>query len=190
MISVIVPVFQAERCISECIESVLYQTYKEFELILIDDGSTDRSGVICDKYKTLDNRVSVIHKENGGVSSARNAGLEIAKGEYIEFLDSDDKLELNTFEILINIMKTGNWDMIIFGHKMYKNGNYSYSKGIDKEYISKNELFRDFSAIYNESFFNPPWNKLFKRKLIENIKLRFDKELSINYLCIIEGEIV
>ena len=92
-ITVIVPVYNSELYLSECISSVLNQSYKKIELLLIDDGSTDKSPIICDKYERIDNRVRVIHQNNMGVSAARNAGLDLAKGEYICFVDSDDTLK-------------------------------------------------------------------------------------------------
>lgn len=90
VVSVIVPVYKVENVLHYCIDSILNQTYKNFELILVDDGSPDNSGKICDKYAQKDNRIKVIHKENGGVSSARNCGIDAAKGKYICFVDSDD----------------------------------------------------------------------------------------------------
>lgn len=98
-ISVIVPVYKAEKYLHRCVDSILAQTFTDFEVLLIDDGSPDRSGEICDEYAQKDSRVRVFHKENGGVSSARNRGLDEATGEYIIFIDSDDKLEQNTFQI-------------------------------------------------------------------------------------------
>ena len=88
--SVIVPVYGVEKYIDQCVQSLLIQTYKNYELILVDDGSPDNCGQICDQYAEKDNRIRVVHKKNGGLSSARNAGLDIAKGEYVIFLDSDD----------------------------------------------------------------------------------------------------
>ena len=90
LISVIVPVYNVETYLDECIKSLVKQTYSKFELILIDDGSTDSSGQLCDAWKETDDRIKVIHKENGGLSTARNAGLDVAKGDYICFIDSDD----------------------------------------------------------------------------------------------------
>ena len=104
-ISVIVPIYNTEKYLSQCIESILTQTFSDFELILINDGSTDNSGKICDKYASDDSRVVVIHKENGGQSSARNEGLEIARGEYITFVDSDDYYsDIKTLEYCIEIL--------------------------------------------------------------------------------------
>lgn len=90
LVSIIIPVYNVELYLEQCINSVIYQTYKNIEVILVDDGSTDQSGTICDHFAEKDNRVTVIHKNNGGPSSARNAGIETSKGEFIYFLDSDD----------------------------------------------------------------------------------------------------
>lgn len=102
-ISVIVPVYKVEKYLNKCIDSILLQTFKDFELILVDDGSPDKCGEICDKYEYEDNRIKVIHKENGGVSSARNAGIDIARGKYINFVDSDDWIERESLEVLYKI---------------------------------------------------------------------------------------
>ena len=102
LISVIIPVYNVEKYLPECIESVLKQTHTNLEIILVDDGSPDNSPQICDEYAQKDSRIKVIHKENGGVSSARNEGLKIAKGEWISFIDADDWVEKNFCEILLN----------------------------------------------------------------------------------------
>jgi len=108
LVSVIIPVYNVEKYLDACVESVLRQTYKNLEIILVDDGSTDNSGKICDKYKLIDNRVKVIHKENGGLSSARNAGLDICKGEFISFIDSDDFVSDKFIELLYRTAKKEN----------------------------------------------------------------------------------
>ena len=100
MFSIIIPVYNVENELARCIDSIINQTFGNFELILVDDGSPDNSGSICDEYAKNDSRVQVIHKANGGVSSARNTGLKIAKGEYIWFVDSDDYVETNSFKII------------------------------------------------------------------------------------------
>ena len=104
LISVIIPVYNVELYLRRCIDSVIKQTYKNLEIILVDDGSTDKSGEICDEYASLDNRISVIHKENGGLSSARNAGLKNAHGEYFGFVDSDDAIVEDMYEYLYDIL--------------------------------------------------------------------------------------
>ena len=93
LITIIIPIYNVEKYLRECLDSVINQTYKKLQIILIDDGSNDNSGKICDEYKEKDNRIEVMHKANGGVSSARNAGLKIAKGDYITFVDGDDYLD-------------------------------------------------------------------------------------------------
>ena len=98
MVSIIVPIYNVEQYISKCIESILAQTYRDFELILVDDGSPDNCGKICDEYAKQDSRVHVIHQENSGLSAARNAGIDDAKGEYIMFVDSDDFITDNMLE--------------------------------------------------------------------------------------------
>ena len=98
LISVIVPVYNVESYLEKCIESIQNQSYKSLEIILVNDGSTDSSGDICDKYAAHDKRIKVIHKKNGGLSSARNAGLEVANGDYIAFVDSDDYIEITMYE--------------------------------------------------------------------------------------------
>lgn len=100
LISIIIPVYNVQNYLRECIDSVIAQTYKNLEIILVDDGSPDKSGEICDEYSKKDARIKVIHKENGGLSDARNVALDIAKGEYIGFIDSDDYVEKDMFETL------------------------------------------------------------------------------------------
>ena len=129
-ISIIVPVYNVEKYLKECIESLINQTYKDLEILLIDDGSKDNSGKICDEYANKDKRIKVIHQENSGVSKTRNYGIELATGDYVMFVDSDDWLEENTCELLIKEIKTQNKDMIIFNfckefeNKCIRNANY------------------------------------------------------------------
>ena len=106
LISVIVPVYNVEPYLRQCIDSILNQTYTDFELILVDDGSTDRCPEICDKYKEKDDRVRVLHKTNGGLSDARNHGIDIANGDYITFIDSDDMVSKDYLEVLIQSLKS------------------------------------------------------------------------------------
>ena len=101
-VSIIVPIYNVEKYLSKCIESILSQTYKNIEIILVDDGSPDNSPQICDEYAKKDDRIIVIHKANGGVSSARNAGIDIATGKYIGFVDPDDYIENNMYELMVN----------------------------------------------------------------------------------------
>lgn len=153
-ISIIVPVYKVEPYIHKCVDSILNQTFKDFELILVDDGSPDNCGKICDEYGQKDNRVIVIHKANEGISSARNAGLDIARGEYIGFVDSDDYIEKDMYEKLYKCSNSNNADISIIGVKEVNElGSVLY------EYIP-NKI--DFCEILKRAH---TWNKLFKKKL-------------------------
>ena len=116
-VSIIVPVYNTERFLNRCIDSVLAQTYSDWELLLVDDGSTDSSGSICDEYATQDSRIRVFHKENGGVSSARNLGLDYARGEWITFVDSDDYIAPDMIEKLYETQKRNNADITVCGYR-------------------------------------------------------------------------
>ena len=106
LISIVVPVYNAEKTLEKCLDSILCQTYHCLEIILVNDGSTDSSGNICDDYATKDNRIQVIHKQNGGVSSARNVGIDAASGDYIGFVDSDDWIDPRMYEVLQKSIST------------------------------------------------------------------------------------
>ena len=113
MITMIIPVYNAERTIARCIDSVLKQEYTNFELLIVDDGSTDNSGAICDSYEEKDSRIRVIHQENSGVSASRNLALSLARGTYVQFLDSDDWITPNAMRLLSNAALTFHCDMVI-----------------------------------------------------------------------------
>ena len=120
LVSVVIPVYNVEQYLKECIDSVLNQTYSNYEIILVDDGSTDNSGKLCDDYLSLDSRKKVIHRENGGLSAARNTGMDAATGDYIYFLDSDDYIEPVTLEHLVKTAETENADIVFFdGYVFY-----------------------------------------------------------------------
>ena len=163
-ISIIVPVYNVEKYLRKCVDSILNQTFKDFELILVDDGSIDTSGKICDEYNLKDNRIKVIHKENGGLSSARNAGLDIAQGEYIGFVDSDDWIELDMYEKLYKICKENDTDVGIVGINY---GGASEKKKSKKIEIYSNKLILD-DLVYNKGkeITWPAWNKLWLKKVI------------------------
>ena len=115
-ISVIVPIYNVEKYLDRCLKSIINQTYKNLEIILIDDGSPDNCGTICDEYAKKDNRIKVVHKDNGGLVKARNTGLDIATGEYISFIDPDDWIELNMYEEMIKIADETNTDIVRCGY--------------------------------------------------------------------------
>ena len=156
-ISIIIPVYNAENYLRRCIESVLSQSFTDFELILMDDGSKDKSPQICDEYASQDTRVQVIHKANGGVSAARNDGLDIAKGEYVTFIDSDDWVER---EYLQSLYDKRSLDFVIGSFinepsgKQRKINEYTFIGDKLKDYITKTYLSDGY-----------PWGKLFETSL-------------------------
>ena len=179
LISVIVPVYNVEKYLSRCIESILRQTYPYFELILVDDGSPDKSGKICDKYAKKDERIKVLHKENGGVSSARNIGLDYAKGEYISFIDSDDWVRENYLEKLLAPMLQYDVQMVLGGVEL---------RGIHiKKVQMKEQLFdiyfptheaMDTLFLKKQPLSKGPCCKLYKKIIIDNVPLRFNEEVA------------
>lgn len=178
MISIIVPVYNVEKYISKCIDSVINQTYINWELILINDGSKDNSGIICDEYAAKDKRIRVIHKNNGGVSRARNSGIELAKGEYICFIDSDDWIEQTYLsDFRINEFKC---DFYFSGALYDTYGKvYSYKKYNEKFCRSKYEIRNDFfdQDLLSNGY---PWGKLYRTQIIRENNLRFNENLTIN----------
>ncbi|MEN6316050.1 MAG: glycosyltransferase [Clostridiaceae bacterium] len=182
MISIIVPVYKAETYLYRCIDSILSQTFTSFELILIDDGSPDLCGTICDEYARKDSRVKVIHKENGGVSKARNTGIEAAIGKYIGFVDSDDYVEPTMYEKLYNSIMTYNTDLamcsytsVINGNKIDVFHNLCNNEYLDREYI-ENVVFTNIILCNTPGYFSL-WNKLFKSEIIKKNNIRLDIEM-------------
>lgn len=174
LVSVIVPIYNVEPYLKECIDSVLAQTYKNIEIILVDDGSPDNCGKICDEYKKLDDRIIVIHKENGGLSSARNAGLDICKGEYISFIDSDDYVSPYFIEILYKGIRFNDADVttIIGAEQFYVEGNErpqlaSSNTDYIVESLDKDEAIKKlcYQTIANGSPF-----RLYKKKIFDEIR--------------------
>jgi glycosyltransferase involved in cell wall biosynthesis len=170
LISIIIPVYNVEKYLPQCINSILKQTITNLEIILVDDGSLDNSGKICDEFSKLDNRIVVIHKENNGLSSARNAGLEIATGNYVGFVDSDDWLDENMYETLLNLIKDTNADISCC--KFFKTAN-----GDEKILPINNEVIESFNNLEGLNNFYTDlytqtvvaWNKLYKIQLFDNI---------------------
>lgn len=172
-ISVIVPIYNVEKYIKQSIESILNQTYNKLEIILVDDGSKDLSGSICDEYSKKDNRIKVIHKENGGLSSARNAGLDVATGKYVMFIDSDDYFENNSCEVLYNEIEKRNADYVIGNYIHVTHDGIKWDKPV---FNNIDDNFKTSIEDYKKSFFvmnSVVWNKIFKREFIEEHKLRF-----------------
>ena len=168
-ISVIVPVYNAEKFLHRCINSILAQTFSDWELLLIDDGSMDRSGQICDEYAAKDERIRVFHKENGGVSSARNLGLDHAEGEWIAFVDSDDWIDS---EYLTCFVENTKGDIVVSGMRFFSPKD-SIEFGVD---FFGNTADAIICLSENRILGYVP-NKLFKKSVISHNNLRFDKEI-------------
>lgn len=183
LISVIIPVYNTEKYLDKCISSVVNQTYKNLEIILIDDGSLDKCPQICDKWAESDNRIKVIHKPNGGVSSAKNLGLDTANGKYIGFVDSDDWISPTMYEELIRLIKDNNADISCCGmvfeyndapcRNVYENEFIFSSKEVLLNYILDNGITpEDANKLYNAELFN---NIRFDREVI------YAEDFLINY---------
>jgi glycosyltransferase involved in cell wall biosynthesis len=176
-LSIIVPVYNAEEYLDRCLESICEQSFTSYEVILVDDGSTDSSPMICDRYSATDPRFRTIHKKNGGVSSARNAGLNLAKGEYIMFVDSDDALLPDSLERMME--DVCGEDIVIGGYTTYVCEVPGREVLPRKTKVYKGEemgLFFDDNIIRNCEMLDAPWSKLFRRKTVGN--LRFCEDLS------------
>jgi len=168
MLSVLVPIYNTEKYLGRCIESILTQTYHDFELILVDDGSVDSSGDICDIYATRDSRIKVIHKENGGLGSARLAGLKMAKGEFVAFVDSDDYIESDMYECLMNpLLLDASVDISIGGYvRETDDGDVLYP--FDKTSASIYSADKACVHMFENRFFNwSLWDKVYRRDLFE-----------------------
>lgn len=177
--SVIVPVYKAETTVARCIESVLAQTETRFELILIDDGSPDLSGKICDEYAKKDKRIKVIHQKNRGVSAARNAGLDIAEGEYIIFIDSDDYIEK---DYMFHFCSEGNdADLIISGYILEDEDSEVLKKDIpdDDEYFSNENNRELLVLLFEEGKLNYVCTKAIRREVFEMKSLRFNEKICL-----------
>lgn len=170
LISIVVPIYNVEKYLTRCIDSILVQTYSNIEILLIDDGSTDKSSQICDKYMKKDRRIKVIHKSNGGLSDARNVGINMAKGKYLAFIDSDDSIEKDMVEYLFALIIKFNTKMsvcshnIIFdeGKRIKRLGNGKEEKLTAKECIKK--------MLYHKDVDTSAWAKLYSRDLFDNIR--------------------
>lgn len=176
MISIIVPAYNVEKYISKCIESILNQTYEDFEVLLINDGSTDNTLNICNEYAKKDSRIRVINKENGGLSSARNKGIDFAKGDWISFIDSDDYIHQCMYEILYRNIIFYDADISMCNYKKVYNENINL-ENVDYKYSEDIKIFNKIEAlnqlyIEDNTNFVIMCNKLYKKELFRN--LRFD----------------
>ncbi len=177
LISVIVPVYKVEEYLAACVDSILAQTYENLEIILVDDGSPDNCGKICDSYAEKDSRIKVIHKENGGVSSARNAGLEVASGEYVGFVDSDDTLDAHIYAELYKNLTETNSDISICSFRKTFLPEESNKAVWANKYLPNEDSFLTLSAedalcdmMLAKHFAGYLWNKLFKASVVQNLR--------------------
>lgn len=188
-ISIIVPVYNTEKYLRQCIESLINQTYEDIEIILVNDGSRDNSGGICDEYAKSDNRIKVIHKENEGLSNARNTGVNVSIGKYIMFVDSDDWIDIETCKVVLNVAVEHSCDLVFWSY-VREYGNESKPKKVystDKDFVVfsqeevKNKLHRRVAGLIGEELRNPEhndslstvWGKLYSSKSVKDSKFEF-----------------
>lgn len=175
LVSVIIPIYNVEKYLKKSVKSVIDQTYSNLEIILVDDGSKDSCYKLCEELKKEDKRIIVIHKENGGLSDARNRGIDVAKGKYLFFLDSDDYIEKNTIKILYDTLKTDGTDMVVFDFiKIFDTGEIIQENTTINAHdiIDANVLLKGIVQDKNWRYV-PAWNKLYKREIWTS--LRFPK---------------
>lgn len=170
LISVIVPCYKVEAYLPRCVDSILRQTYKNIEIFLVDDGSPDNCGLICDEYAKQDTRVKVIHKKNGGLSDARNVAIDIAKGEYVTFIDSDDYVSPDYLNVLYDLISKHGSDISVSSFSFfYETGKIKdHSSGITEYVCSREEALK--TMFYQDKFDNSAWGKLYKSHLFGSIR--------------------
>lgn len=178
-VSIIVPVYNAEKTLDRCITSILNQTYKDFELLLLNDGSTDASGSICDAYAEQDKRIRVLHKENSGVSDTRNRGIAMAEGEYLQFADSDDWMTPDATGVFVRAVREYSCDMVIADFYRVVGERVSQKGDIEEEGM----MDRSGYAVHMmqnpaDFYYGVLWNKFYKRSVIETYQLRMDSSIS------------
>ena len=174
-VSVIIPIYNVEKQLPRCVDSVICQSLREIEIILVDDGSPDECPQICEEYKKKDCRIKVINKINGGLSDARNAGLSIANGQYILFLDSDDWIEEIMLEKLYYIINNDSSDVVVCSYAIdYPNNNFSISKELSTTASSTNNIAEAIYNLDSKGMFNVVWNKLYRHDLLKENNINFE----------------
>lgn len=175
-ISIIIPVYNTDKYLRRCLDSISGQTFRKYEVILVDDGSADNSPAICDEYSSKDTRISVVHKANGGVSSARNTGLDIAKGKYITFIDSDDWIEADYLQELLNAADD-TCELVVSGIVYnYEDGTHKYSK-LDRRTFASSDAV-GFHELIESRLYYGPVNKLFVNRIIRDNRLTFPEDIT------------
>mgnify|MGYP000037330124 FL=1 len=171
-ISIIVPCYNVAPYLRRCVDSILNQTYSNFELILVDDGSTDKTGILCDELCQLDARIKVIHKKNGGLSDARNAGIDIATGDFLAFVDGDDYLEINAYELMVTEMQDADVSLVSAGMITEDiNGNINKLMNETKVKLSREEALANLLG-NNRTIGQSSCNKLFRKQLFEQLRYK------------------
>ena len=184
LVSVIIPAYNIEDYIGRCLDSIISQTYKNLEIIVVDDGSRDHTGEVLDNYAKKDRRIKVIHKENGGVSSARNKGIEVAEGDYIGFIDGDDLIEPEMYKTLVDLLEEENADIAHCGYQMVFPDRVDYYHNTGKKKIQTTE--EGLKDLLSGEMIEPGLvNKLYKKELIKNCRLdetvKINEDLLMNY---------
>ena len=182
-ISIIVPVYNNEKYIVKCIESIINQDYKEWELILINNGSTDKSKEICEKYIKEDERIILVNSINNGPSGARNKGLELATGDYCMFVDGDDYIEKDTLSTLAKELEKNDFQIIIYGNynDVFSNGQYienGENKYRECEFNNNDEFKKIYIDLCNNYLINQVWNKIYKKSFIDEVGTKFPQGVS------------
>lgn len=179
LISVIIPVYKVEDYLPACLESVLGQDYSQLEVILIDDGSPDGSGAICDRYAQEDSRIRVVHQENKGGAAAKNTGLRVATGEYLSFVDSDDLLEPGAYRHMVGLMETLDGDVVCCGFRnLYRSRSEDYRYSEETQVVEGEAFLRAFLTDWTCGLL---WNKLYKRKLFDGIFFEEGRKIDDEY---------
>ena len=185
-ISIIVPIYNVEKYLSRCIDSLLNQTLEDIEIILVDDGSPDNCPAICNEYALKDNRIKVIHKKNEGLGYARNSGIDIATGEYIAFVDSDDYVALDMYEKLYIKLKDDDYDMVSSGFynitTTTRKAEFIYDKVFHKQYILdflSDIIASDINENSERKYSMSVWHSIYRKEIIDRLKIRFLSERDI-----------
>lgn len=169
-VSIIIPVYNVSAYLERCMESVLHQTYRNLEIWLVDDGSTDQSGEMCDRYAQQDPRIQVIHKANGGLSSARNAALDVCEGEFIGFVDSDDYVDVQMIEKLMEAAHRSSADLVICNHFEEKENRLTIQEPVSDTQIEMDSHTALFQLIHDTKIRSYAWDKLYRRELFEGVR--------------------
>lgn len=185
MVSIIVPVYNAVMYIDRCVQSILSQTIREYEVILVNDGSSDGSLHLCKSYADAYDNITFISQDNSGVSAARNRGLSVAKGTYVMFVDSDDYMFPQMCEIMVNTIEEKNADLVVCGTTETWGGLWAPVRDVD--YQTFDSFKKDFFDHFNSELLSPPWNKIYRRELIKDMfdaSISFGEDLvfNLNYL--------